>query len=123
MCFVGAGPLKAVQLLETLIAHPTAELWRDNPHLVPHFFRRRRFPVVAHPPRNLGDDPQLVTRAFWWLHRLSAALNTTFTVRHRAFAFAPARGRRKNHVCELRRLREEDLLHDEMIQATQRLHD
>ena len=55
------------------------------------------------------------------VERFAAALHAPFAARHRAFGFTPARRRRKDDVGHLAGLREEDVLHDQVLEAAQQL--
>jgi hypothetical protein len=119
MLLVGTRPLESAHLLETRVAHAAGEMGSDGAELVPDLLRRRFAPVVTQPPGDLRDDPQLVARARRRIDRLAHALDAPFAVGDGPLALAPRRGGRQDDVRELRRAREEDLLHDEMVEAAQ----
>ena len=90
---VGAWPLETAERLQPGVAHAARERGRHRPELVPHRFRGGLAEVHAEPLRDLRHDPEFVLGAARRLDRLAAALHAALAVRHRAFAFAPGRGR------------------------------
>ncbi len=82
---------------------------------------RRLAPVVAQPARELGDDPHVVARLAGRIERLAHALHAPLAVRHGALGLAPRRGRREDDVGHLRGLRQDDVLHDEEVEAGEEL--
>src|SRR5438309_796748 len=99
MVFVGAGPLKAAQLFEAPIGHPRVPR-REAAHFIPDFFGPGMSPVATEAPREIGDDLDVVARLSRRIERFADALDAPFAARHRAFGFAPRRGRRKHDVGE-----------------------
>src|SRR5579859_7462300 len=117
---IRARPLNAAERFEPRVAHPPGELRRDSTEFVPDVFGRRHSPIMAQTLRDLRNDPQLVLRTLRRIHRLAHSLYAPLGIGDRAFTLAPRRGRGQDHVRELRRAREKDLLYDEMIQPRER---
>ncbi len=117
---VGTRPLNAVELFETLVGH-ARELRRERADFVPHVFRRRRTPVVAEALGELRHDPDLVASFAGWFDGLSTTLNATLAVRDRALPLGPRRCRGQHDVGELRGFREEDFLHDEVVEILEEM--
>ena len=84
-------------------------------HLVEHLARMRVIPVQAHAARQLVDDPEIRPGLAGRLDGLAAELHHAIGVRDGADLLGP-RGRRQHHVGEIRRLGQEDVLHDQMVE-------
>ena len=78
-------------------------------------------PVVAQPRRQLTDDLDVIARLAGRVERAADALHAPLAVRDRALRLAPARGRRQHDVRQLRRAREEDVLHDEVVEPLEQV--
>ena len=113
---VRARPLDAAQLLEAFVGHPRMHR-RERSQFLPGIVRRDRSPIEAQPLRQLHDDPDVVLRVAGWIQRLAHPLHPPLAVRHGPLGLRPRGGRREHHVGELRRLRHEDVLHDQAVQV------
>ncbi len=98
---------------------------RQRPQLVPDRLGPDRGrgvrPAVAPPVAESSgqgqQDLDVVAGALRPVEGLADALDAPLRVGHRALGLAPRRGGRKHHVGHLRRLGEEDVLHDQVIEA------
>ena len=117
---VFARPLNATERLEPFPAHAPVHR-RQRAQLVPRLLRRRDAEVAAQPLRQLADDPDVVLRVARRVERLPAPLHPPLAVRHRAVRLDPARRRGQHHVGHQRRLGEEDVLHDEVLEPFEQL--
>jgi len=89
--------------------------------LVPHVLRTRGAEVDAEPLAELVDDLDVVARLAGRVERLAHALHAPLGARDRALGLGPARRRGQHDVRELCGLREEDVLHDEMVEPFEQL--
>ena len=89
-------------------------------HLVKHLGYRCIGPGQAELFRDLLNDPQVLPCVARRVERLTAELHQAVGVRERA-GLLGERTRRQDHVGEIRRLGQEDVLHDEEIQLGQGL--
>ena len=92
---------------------------RDRAQLVPDLLSGLYRPDMPHTLRDQTDDLDVVLGVARWFQCLSHALNPPFAVGESAVALAPRRGGGEHHVGILRRLGEEDVLHDDMIEVFQ----
>ena len=123
MRFVGTGPLQAAERLEARVGHARdgrGESERSSFHTSSADGWPQSCPMRS---RELAHDPQLVARVAGRVHGLAHALHAALAVGDGALAFRPRRRRGKHDVRELRRLREKDLLHHEMIELLEQVRD
>src|SRR5438552_19067910 len=109
MVLVVARPLQPAELVEALVGHPGVDR-RKRAELVPRVLGGLPAPVGAHPPGDLLDDPEVIASLARRLERLADTLDPSLTVRDRALALRPGRGRREDDVGELPRRGQEDVL-------------
>ena len=76
-------------------------------------------PVEAEPVRDLLDDPQVLPRIARRIDRLAAHLHQPVGVGEGAGLLGKRAGR-EDHVGQVRRFGQEDVLHDQMIERGQR---
>ena len=89
---------------------------RERAQLVPDVLRARAAEVVAEPARELVDDLDVVARLARRVERLAHALHAALARGHRSLGLAERRRGGQHDVGELRRLRQEEVLHDEMVE-------
>ena len=91
----------------------------ERAQLVPGLLPARMPPVGAQPARELGQDPRVVARIARRFECLSNALNAPLGVRHGALGLAPGGGGGEHDVGHRGGLREEDVLHDQQVEAVE----
>ena len=119
---VGARPLDAAELLELRVRHARVHR-RQRAHLVPDVLAGRVVPIEAKALGQLREDPLVVHRLARRVERLAHALDAALGVRDGAVGLAPRGRARQDHVGELGRLRREDVLHDEEVEAAEQAAD
>ncbi len=72
---------------------------------------------MAHPPRQVEEDVQIIPSPRRRIERLAHSLDTAFAVGYRALRLAPAGRGREDHVRHLGGRGEEDVLHDQEVEA------
>ena len=72
--------------------------------------------------RHVDDDVDVVASSIRRLERTPHPLDPPLAAGHRALGFGPARGCRQHDVSKLRGLREEDVLHHEVIETGKQAH-
>ena len=98
------------------VGHPRVHRG-ERPQLLPCVVRRDLAPVDAEPLRELDDDPDIVLGVAGRIEGLANPLDPPLAVRHGSLGLSPRGGGREHHVGELRRLRHEDVLHDQTVQV------
>ncbi len=118
-----ARPLDAAELLEALVAHARV-VRRQRAQLVPDVLGRAVVPLMAHAGRRGRRGCAMSSRA--WPGG-SSALRTRWTRRSLFVTvpsrLAPARRGGQDDVGELRGLRQEDVLHDDVLEAVEQVLD
>ena len=92
---------------------------RQRAHLVPDLLGARAAEVGAEPLRELVDDLDVVARLAGRVERLAHALDAPLARGDGAFRLRTSRRSREHDVGQLRGLREEDVLHDEVVEPAQ----
>src|SRR6266852_1199815 len=113
-----AGPLDAAKLVDPRVGHAGVHR-RKAPALVPYLLGGRLPPVAPEAPRDLADDLDVVTRPRRRLERASHALHATFAAGYRSLRLGPSGRRGQNDVCKLGGLCQEDVLHDQVLEAAE----
>ncbi len=72
---------------------------------------------MSHATREIEEDVEVVPGSRRRIERLAHALNPALAVGHRPLRFAPAGRGREDHVGQLGGRGEEDVLHDEQVEA------
>src|ERR1700694_5593155 len=76
-------------------------------------------PIASQPKSEVADDVYVVTRTRWRFECAAHTLHPSLAVGDRALRLRPARRGRQDDVGELGRLRQEDVLHDEVLETAE----
>ena len=120
MIEVVARPLEAALGLEAGVAHPGVDRGQP-PDLVPDGLGVRLAPRAAHAVGEVEDDGQVVARAGRRLDRLAHPLDAALGVGDGALALRPGSRRREDDVGQRRGLGQEEVLHDEELEALEQV--
>ena len=111
---IGDGAL-ALQALPCNVV----QRWHDGLHLGEYVAHVLEPPVDADSPRELLDDPPVLTRVAGEFQGLSTHLHLAIAVRDRTVLFGPRRGR-QHHIRVECCLGEKNVLHHQMLELGQR---
>src|SRR5450759_3411331 len=116
MRLVRAGPLDPPELVEAGVGHAGVH-GREAADLLPNLLGGGVSPIGTEALGDLADQLDVVAGAFRRAERTAHALYAPLAVGDRALRLSPPRSRGQHHVRELGGLGEEDVLHDEMVEA------
>ena len=118
MVFGRARPLDPAKRLEPVVAHPRVH-GRQAAALVPHLLGARAAPVLAQPGGERADDVDVCAGTLRWPQRRPEPLHAPLARSDGALGLESGDGGRQHHVRQLRGLREEDVLDDEVVEPVE----